>query len=117
MWNSAPLVKLTFSAFVPTVPSAASASVELTAAQPLASVSKLPFGSRLVDGGGGGGAGDEASIVHVRTAGVASTFPSRSFARTRNDCAPGASPYRSTGDVQGSHGSPSSEHSNAAVSS
>jgi hypothetical protein len=52
-------VKLTFSAFVPTVPSAASASVELTAAQPLASVSKLPFGSRLVDDGGGGGAGDE----------------------------------------------------------
>jgi hypothetical protein len=51
------------------------------------------------------------SIVHACVAGLESTLPAASVARTRNVCAPAARPVRSTGEVQAENGAPSSEQS------
>lgn len=49
---------------------------------------------------------------HVRTAGVASTFPEGSIARTRTVCRPNARPEYVFGDVQNVHGPFICLHSN-----
>ncbi len=56
------------------------------------------------------------SIVQVQVAGVASTLPTRSMARTSNVWAPAVSPVRSCGVTQAAKPAPSSWHSNAPAS-
>ena len=58
------------------------------------------------------GAVVSGSIVHVRTAGVASTLPAASVARTRSSRAPSDSPVYVFGELQAANAAPSSEHSN-----
>src|SRR5438552_279875 len=54
------------------------------------------------------------AIVHVRDAGVASTFPAASRARTSNVWLATARPEYACGDVHALHAAPSNRHSNAA---
>src|SRR5918999_262656 len=61
--------------------------------------------SSVVFGGGGG-----ATIVQVWTAGVWSTLPARSVARTRSVCWASDRPVSSCGDSQAAKAAPSSEH-------
>ncbi len=58
--------------------------------------------------------GGVPSVVHVLDAGVASVWPSASFARASNVCDPSASDDNVAGDVQKYHGPPSSRHSSVA---
>src|SRR5687767_4248991 len=55
-----------------------------------------------------------ARTVHVAVAGVGSTVPAASRARTSSECAPGASWAIDSGDTQAANAAPSSEHSNVA---
>jgi hypothetical protein len=61
--------------------------------------------------------GAVVSIVNVRVAGVASTLPAASRARTENVCVPSASVPSVTGDVQAAKAAPSREHSNVVPAS
>src|ERR671917_371365 len=54
----------------------------------------------------------DGATVHARSAGVTSTFPAASFARTSNACDPTASPEYDRGETQTAHTDPSSRHSN-----
>src|SRR5436190_8448660 len=56
------------------------------------------------------------AAVHVRVAGVASTFPDASTARTENLWEPDARPVCACGDEQVAKAAPSSEHSNVPAS-
>ncbi len=57
--------------------------------------------------------GATVSTVNVRVAGVGSTLPSRSIARTANVCGPsGSCPAERSGDVHGANAPASSLHSN-----
>ncbi len=62
------------------------------------------------------GAGRAPITIQARVAGVGSTFPEPSRARTAKACEPTASDVKVTGDVHAAKGRPSSEHSNPAVS-
>src|ERR687893_2442864 len=68
--------------------------------------------SSVVFGGGGG-----ATIVQVWTAGVWSTLPARSVARTRSVCWASDRPVSSCGDSQSAYGPLSSEHSKPSTAS
>src|SRR5918992_2265759 len=68
--------------------------------------------SSVVFGGGGG-----ATIVQVWTAGVWSTLPARSVARTRSVCWASDRPVSSCGDSQSAYGPLSSEHSKRSTAS
>jgi hypothetical protein len=61
--------------------------------------------------------GADAATVQVRVAGVASTFPAESFARTANVCDPSPSPEYAFGEVHEPHAPASSLHSNDAPAS
>ncbi len=61
--------------------------------------------------------GTAVSISQAVSAGVASTFPAASIARTRNVCAPSESPANVAGEVHGAKAPVSTEHSNVAVAS
>ena len=61
--------------------------------------------------------GAVVSTVNVRDAGLASTLPTASIARTENVCAPSTRPLRARGEPQTSKAPPSSLHSNELVSS
>src|SRR5687768_6219474 len=52
-------------------------------------------------------------IVHAKLAGVASTLPAPSIARTANVCGPTARPAYSCGEAHDANAAPSSEHSNS----
>ncbi len=61
--------------------------------------------------------GAETSItVQLRVAGVGSTLPASSTARTANVCAPASSTSTSSGTEQLSNGPPSTEHSKSSSS-
>ena len=55
--------------------------------------------------------GAVVSTVHAHCAGVASTLPVRSRARTANECAASARPRYSSGEGQALNAAPLSEHS------
>ena len=58
-----------------------------------------------------------STTVQVRAAGVRSTLPVSSTARTRKVCSPGVSTSTCSGTEQPSNGPPSTEHSNSSSSS
>jgi hypothetical protein len=64
----------------------------------------------VFDGGG-------AATVHVRLAGVSSTLPAPSIARTWSVYVPRAMSGSASGESQPANGAPSSEHSNSTSSS
>ncbi len=61
--------------------------------------------------------GGVVSTDQVRIAGVASVLPATSVARTRNSCAPAASPVYCLGELHAVNAAPSSEHSKLAPAS
>ena len=61
--------------------------------------------------------GAVVSTVHVRLAGVCSTFPAASVARIRISCWPTVRPVYSLGELHAVKAAPSSEHSNVAPAS
>src|SRR5438105_2117123 len=81
---------------------------------PLAALSVFPitFGTRH-DGGGG----TIVAIVQVFVAGVWSTFPAASLARTAKVCVPSASPEKLVGEVQAAKAAESSEQAKLELAS
>ena len=71
---------------------------------------RLVSGAVVSAAGGGGGAG--ATIVQLRVAGVVSTFPAASVARTSNVWAPTARPESPSGEAQALQAPPSRRHWN-----
>ena len=71
-----------------------------------AAVATVPLGPLVIDVSGA-----TVSTAHVRDAGVASTLPSASIARTENVCAPSPSPEYDFGEAQLVHAPESSLHS------
>ena len=61
--------------------------------------------------------GAVVSTTQVRRAGVGSTFPAASRARTSNACCPSARPLYAAGEAQLANAAPSREHSNPATAS
>src|SRR5918999_1594940 len=86
-------------------------------AAPSSEHSKVEFDSLEVKENGGPSDASEVlgavvSAVHVRVAGVASTLPAASIARTRNVCDPADSPVTVRGDVHAAHAPLSTWHWN-----
>ena len=65
----------------------------------------------------GAGAGGGASIVQRQSAGVASTLPAASVARTSKTCSPGARPLYAAGELHAAHVAPSRRQANVAPDS
>src|SRR5918995_1847162 len=63
------------------------------------------------------GTGSGPAIVQNRSAGVGSTFPALSRARTPNECLPSGSPEYDRGEAQPAYGAPSTLHSKLAPGS